>query len=152
MESKVIDERRKNYYDEDDLIDNDSDYKFSTDNLSQELKDVINNRGSFSTNCSTDLSNSTEAKIDWEPPKSHGLRNSDAIIPSYYFNKSLMHLNSNNLIDLKYLTIVRDDIRNYRKLTQHQVDYICKLDNENKDELLKLLIYVNAGLIDSQRL
>ena len=148
MESKSVAESKNDddhYYNDDvTSIDNDSDYKLAIDNLSPGLKEVLNNsNGSFS-------SVSSDSKIDWEAPKLHGLSNSDAIIPQYYFKESLIQKNSNNLIDIKYLTVVRDDIRNYRKLSEHQVDYICNLDVDNKNELIKLLIEVNGGLIEMQ--
>ena len=153
MESKSVAESKNDddhyYIDNDDAttiistIYDDSDYKLSIDDLSPGLKEVLKNNGSFS-------SVSSDSKIDWEAPKLHGLSNSDAIIPHYYFKESLIKKNPNNLIDIKYLTVVRDDIRNYRKLSDNQVDYICNLDVDNKNELIKLLIEVNGGLIEMQ--
>jgi hypothetical protein len=68
----------------------------------------------------------------WEPPEEPGLSNSDYIIPAYYNPLPKKH---NNILDINYYEIIKDDIRNYRKLNKYQMDYIKGLDDECKNEL-----------------
>jgi hypothetical protein len=49
---------------------------------------------------------------EYEPPKEHGLINSDVIIPQYYFNNK----DPSKILNINYYDIIKDDIRNYRVL------------------------------------
>ena len=71
---------------------------------------------------------------EWVPPKEHGLVNADIIIPSYYN----IHKNPNKIFDLDFLNIIKDDIRNFRKLNKYQLEYIKRLPDEDKYELILL--------------
>ena len=70
----------------------------------------------------------------YEPPKEHGLSNSDVIIPQYYFYKKDL----SKIIEIDYLIIIKDDIRNCRVLNIHKLEYIKKLPSECKDELISI--------------
>jgi len=76
-----------------------------------------------------------EIKTDWIPPKKYGLANADIIIPSYYN----IHKNPEKLFHLNFLDIIKDDIRNFRKLNEYQLDYIKNLSKEDAYEII--LIY-----------
>lgn len=91
-----------------------------SDNIVQELK--LNNTNKL------DLSEYN----NWIPPEKYGLSNSDQIIPQYYFMSKFKYDNFN------YFQIIKDDIRNMRKLNQYQINYIKKMDSEDKDELIEL--------------
>lgn len=70
----------------------------------------------------------------YEPPKEHGLSNSDVIIPQYYFYKKDL----SKIIEIDYLIIIKDDIRNCRVLNIHKLEYIKKLPSDCKDELISI--------------
>jgi hypothetical protein len=70
--------------------------------------------------------------INYDIPNKHGLDNCNVIIPNYYFN-----LLSFDQFD--YFTIIKDDIRNFRKLNNYQLEYIKKLDHDKKDIIITLL-------------
>ena len=43
-------------------------------------------------------------------------------------------------IDIDYLSVIKDDIRNMRKLNKFQLSYIkYELDNEAKNEIIELM-------------
>ena len=66
----------------------------------------------------------------------HGLNNSNYIIPTYYNNHKNLH---KILYNLDYFEIIKDDIRNFRKLNTYQLKYIQEqLDHHNKSELLTI--------------
>jgi len=85
-------------------------------------------------------------KNSYKPPSRHGLCNSDPIIPSYYFKK----LQGLEVLytDIDYLTIIKDDIRNYRKLNKYQIDYIKHTNNTIKNEIIDEFIKVTNTAID----
>ena len=70
----------------------------------------------------------------YEAPKEHGLSNSNIIIPKYY----KLHENPQKILDLDFYQIIKDDIRNYRPLNEYQLEYLQKLTEEQKIELLKI--------------
>jgi hypothetical protein len=80
---------------------------------------------------------------DWKPPDTYGLSNSRPIIQQYYFKDGLQNLRSS----FNYLNNIHDDIRNYRKLEDYQLNYIKNLDNEEKDQIIKLYNEVLDTLI-----
>jgi hypothetical protein len=96
-----------------------------------------------------ELNNLKEEEEKFEPPTKHGLSNSEPIIPSYYFKKMRGLLFNKEMeilyTDINYLTIIKDDIRNFRKLNKYQIDYIKHSDhvikNEIIDELIKSINY-----------
>jgi hypothetical protein len=72
--------------------------------------------------------------FNWIPPKKHGLSNSNHIIPSYY------HIDKNikKAFNIDYFFIIKDDIRNYRSLNKHQLEYIKKLSHKDKNEIFDI--------------
>ena len=80
---------------------------------------------------------------DWTPPKTHGLSNSEQIIPSYY----KLHEKPDKMFNINYIEIIKDDIRNFRKLNQYQMEYVRNLSAIEKNELL--VIYNDCiGLVN----
>jgi len=80
----------------------------------------------------------------WKPPTKPGLSNSEPIIPTYYIKK--MEIIDNNqkfeakYIDIDYLSIIKDDIRNMRKLNKYQLSFIkYDLSDEYKNEIIELM-------------
>ena len=71
---------------------------------------------------------------DYEPPEEHGLENSNTIIPAYY------HLDKHpsRILNVDYLHMIKDDIRNFRQLNNYQIEYIKDLSHEDKNDLLEL--------------
>jgi hypothetical protein len=114
-----------------------SNYKFSA-NLSENLVKQL------------DLTNTkkykSETKFDqknkWIPPSNPGLSNSNQIIPYYYF------VSKTRYDSFDYLNIIKDDIRNMRKLNEYQLEYIKKLNNSDKDELIELFNQVIGTIGD----
>ena len=86
--------------------------------------------------------------FNWCPPKTHGLNNSNYIIPSYYN----YHKNPNKILlyNLDYFEIIKDDIRNFRELNTYQLKYIQEqLDDNSKNELLTIYDHCVNALITS---
>lgn len=71
---------------------------------------------------------------DYEPPEEHGLDNCNTIIPAYY------HLDKHpsRILNVDYLHMIKDDIRNFRQLNNYQIEYIKELSHEYKNDLLEL--------------
>jgi hypothetical protein len=80
----------------------------------------------------------------WIPPSRSGLSNSEPIIPSYYLKKFEFFFNNKiyeaKFIDMDYLSIIKDDIRNMRKLNKYQLSFIKhNLSDEDKNEIIELM-------------
>jgi hypothetical protein len=93
----------------------------------------------FTTNVNRSLSEILETppciydeSFNWIPPKEHGLNNSNCIIPRYYKTQP------QQILDIEYYYIIKDDIKNLRPLNEYQMEYILKLDHEKKNELLDI--------------
>ena len=82
-------------------------------------------------------------EIDWKPPIKHGLNNSKKIIPTLYFK------NKSDIQDIDFSRVIKDDIINYKKLTYNQLEYIKKMSNEEKFELIELYNKVLDVIIQS---
>lgn len=70
--------------------------------------------------------------VEWEPPKQHGLSNSERIIPNYY------KIPDKQIPNIDYYDIIKDDIRNYRSLNNFQLKFIMNLEDKYKNEILVL--------------
>ena len=81
---------------------------------------------------------------DWMPPKYHGLNNCNQIIPKYYFGSNVLIY-----MDLDYLFMIKDSIRNFRKLNKYQLKYIRGLDHETKNELFGVFVDCMNCMIDT---
>jgi len=96
--------------------------------------------------------NNTNEEIEWIPPSKSGLNNSEQIIPTYYLKKTgLVNEEGEEIkyINIDYLSIIKDDIRNLRKLNKYQIDYIKNnVDAETKNEIMDELIHSNRTCID----
>ena len=88
-------------------------------NLSPSLIKYLNPETNINKNIST----------DWKPPESHGLNNSHVIIPQYY------QTFGEKILKIDYYKMIIDDIRNFRKLNEHQLKFIKKLDDDSKHNL-----------------
>jgi hypothetical protein len=77
-----------------------------------------------------------EIKIDkithYDTPKNHGLENSDLIIPNYYN----LHKYPSKIVTFDFYDVIKDDIRNCRKLNKYQLEYISNINEEHKYELI----------------
>ena len=71
---------------------------------------------------------------DYEPPEAHGLENSNTIIPAYYH----VDKHPSRILNVDYLHMIKDDIRNFRQLNNYQLEYIKELSHEYKNDLLEL--------------
>lgn len=104
----------------------------------------------------------------WTPPKIHGLDNCEKIIPNYYFTSGITNPNIESyfqdeidmeyyrnyippgILQIDYLFIILDDIRNMRKLNKYQIDYIKNsLSEEEKNQVIQELINSVDFAIDS---
>ena len=93
----------------------------------------------FTTNVNEKLSKILEIdkfnydkKFKWNPPKEHGLTNSNNIIPKYY------QKDNKKILDVDYYNIIKDDIRNMRKLNNYQLDYIKNLNCDEHMEIINI--------------
>jgi hypothetical protein len=80
----------------------------------------------------------------WRPPSRHGLSNSEHIIPSYYLKKINLIYDNNEVqtkfINIDYLSVIKDDIRNMRKLNKYQLSYIkYEISEEDKNEIIEIM-------------
>jgi len=66
----------------------------------------------------------------WNPPRTYGLDNCNVIIEN--------RANKDNLLDVDYFEIIKDDIRNLRPLNEFKMEYIMKMEDEYKNELLSI--------------
>ena len=73
-------------------------------------------------------------EINYDPPKEHGLSNSDFIIPLHY----QLHKHPSKILDIDYYQLIKDDIKNYRTLNKYQLQYIKELSREYKNELFDI--------------
>jgi len=92
-----------------------------------------------------------EKTLEFKPPSKSGLSNSEPIIPSYYIQKFKGILYGKEIeyeyINIDYLTIIKDDIRNFRKLNVYQIDYIKKYcNNETKNDIIDEILKSNESL------
>jgi hypothetical protein len=71
----------------------------------------------------------SDIETDWEPPKDYLLSNSSTIISNYYKK------DGEKILKVDYYNMIIDDIRNFRKLNVHKLNFIKKLDNESKQQL-----------------
>ena len=112
-------------------------YSFHCKNSSNNLANIINknNKIELSNNCPT----------LWVPPKTNGLKNSNRIIPEYYINR---YYKNNGILEIDYLFMIIDDIRNSRKLNEYQLTYFKNLDDKNKVIILNELFNSHNYLID----
>ena len=92
-------------------------------------------------------SHATEKRLDeCEPPSCYGLGNCKRIIPEYYFTNNLK---PGKLFDIDYYFIIKDDIKNFRPLSSHQIQYIKDLDDEHKDEIIELFNKSMTAMVDT---
>jgi len=71
----------------------------------------------------------------WVPPDTHGLNNSDRIIPKYYLPSNM---NRHNVLRVDYHYMILDDIRNVRPLNKYQLDYINNsLHESDKQKIIE---------------
>ena len=133
---------------------------YDNNNLSKEINDLakeIKSSKSFESyfrpeelyckNLCINLKKSLSLSIDdytisydnnYIPPDEHGLKNSEPIIQNYYFT------NKKKIESIDYYKIIKDDIRNFRKLNDYQMNYIKNNLSENEkneifDEFNKVL-------------
>jgi len=122
------------------MIVNDRDYK-----LEEEKEET---KYDFKTNIDCGLPN-VYNKIDdtfqWKPPEKYGLDNCDYIINPYYN----IHNNTKKAFSIDYLEIIKDDIKNYRKLNKFQLDYIKELKDADKNNILDIYCNCMNSLIDN---
>lgn len=79
-------------------------------------------------------------------PDSYGLSNSSQIIPPQYL-KTVNIIGDNGILheikymNVEYINIIKDDIRNNRKLNQYQIYYLkhC-IDECTKNDIIDLFI------------
>ena len=119
----MIDIKYENEYENETEPDNDNKKYLFTTNVNKSLAKILE----------IDEFKSDELFV-WDKPKEHGLNNCDYIIEPYY----QIHKNIRDALDIDYFAIIKDDIRNFRKLNEYKLDYINKLPAEYKTELLEI--------------
>ena len=90
----------------------------------------------------------------WKPPSRPGLSNSEPIIPTYYLKKMEFFYNNEKYeakyIDKDYLCIIKDDLRNLRKLNRYQLSFIkYNLSDEDKNEVIDLMNLSIDHMVDT---
>ena len=69
-----------------------------------------------------------QKETNWKPPAKSGLDNSERIIS----------ISSSKSVDVDFFNTIKENIINYKKLTDKQLEYIKNLNNEQKFELIQL--------------
>jgi len=92
-------------------------------------------------------------EYECKPPSRYGLSNSEPIIPSYYTKYLNCIIDDKELeipfMNIEYVTIIKDDIKNMRKLNNYQISHIkTRLSEKDKNDIIDLLINSNNNLID----
>ena len=133
-------------------------HDFYCKNSTSNLQHIINNTTHFTTparaapqNFENDNYQDIIVYKDHNPPSFYGLKNCNRIIPSYYFSENNK---TNGILDIDYLYIIIDDIRNQRKLNNYQIEYIYNLQEKYKDEIIGELIKqseTNINFIESMK-
>lgn len=73
-----------------------------------------------------------DEQFEWTPPDTYGLSNCNSIIPEYYKKPK------NEILNIDYYIIIKDDIRNCRPLNEYQLEYIFNLQDKYKNELFTI--------------
>jgi hypothetical protein len=90
---------------------------------------------------------------EWKPPLKPGLSNSEPIIPSYYLKKITIINNGKKVeteyLNIEYLNVIKDDIRNFRKLDNYKLSFIKNdLSDDYKNEIIELMNECLGSVID----
>jgi hypothetical protein len=115
----------------------DSNINYYEDEIEDEIEEIKSNI-SRNVNLSPELGKllNKECMIHntekWEPPENSGLNNCNIIIPNYYVKTY------DQIIDIEYITIIKDDIKNFRPLNFYQLEYIKSIPNEEKNKLFDI--------------
>ena len=114
------------------------------------LESVLESTNNFD-NDTNDVMFFSKQKIfeekDWRPPSRTGLTNSEPILPSYYLQKIADVVDENGepikYMNVEYVNVIKDDIRNMRKLNEYQIKYIkIHLDEKTKNEIIDEFIKI----------
>lgn len=106
------------------------------------IKEYYKNSNSlYCKNINPELANKCNIKsynrnihnISWEAPSFYGLKNSNRIIPEYYFTNH----DYNHVFEIDYYDMILDDIKNLRELNTYQMTYINQLDDERKMKIIE---------------
>ena len=109
-------------------------YLSSSDESTTEMNSSL--KSAFS-----DITDNSCKTSDWVPPAKYGLDNSAIVLQQPYFQK----LQRGEKVD--YTNILKDDIRNMRPLTNHQIEYIKKLERYDLIEIIIILDTINTTLL-----
>ena len=74
--------------------------------------------------------------VSYEKPKEYGLSNCDFIIPQHYIEFHNKH--NPRMFEFDYYEIIKDDIKNFRKLNKYQLEYIEGISHNQKNEIIEL--------------
>jgi hypothetical protein len=134
-----------------DNSDYDSDYDYDVEERQEKEKeenDAREKKYEFKTNIDCGLSNvyiKPDNTFQWKPPEKSGLENCNYIIQLYYN----IHNNYKKSFSLDYLAIIKDDMKNYRKLNKFQLDYIKELNDADKNDIIDIYFTCMNSLIDN---
>lgn len=124
---------------EDETDDDDDDAKQEVkSNMNSSLRSMFSDTADEFTDKCTDES---VPRCDWDPPQKSGLCNSFPILQQIYIRK----LQRGEHID--YFEILKDDVRNMRPITTHQMEYIKNRGKWELVEIIEILDAVNKTLI-----
>ncbi len=93
-------------------------------------------------------------KSNYIPPLEHGLSNSERIIPSYYLRPLSFIYNGEEkettFLNVDFFSVIKDDIKNMRKLNKYQLYYIThNLSEQEKNEIFLIMNESFNCLIDA---
>jgi hypothetical protein len=85
-----------------------------------------------------------QKEINWRPPVKPGLDNSEKIISNDYLKRNGLLVNDND-----YFKVIKDNIVNYRTLSDKQLEYIKNLNNDQKFELIQIYNVIMNNTINA---
>lgn len=132
--------RRKKMPDNSSSSEDDTEPKIKT-KMNSSLKSLYSDVSSETTDESDDKCKHKTRTCEWVPPDTHGLQNSPQILQQCYVRQIQRGENVN------YFEVLKDDVRNMRPLTKHQMEYIKNLEKLDLIEIIEILDAVNNTLI-----
>jgi hypothetical protein len=127
--------RRKKMTDNLSSIDEDEE---SEEEAKPKVKSKMNS--SETTDESGEKCKHTTRTCEWVPPDTPSFKNS-RLLQQYYVQQIQRGENVN------YFEVLKDDVRNMRSITKHQMEYIKKLEKLDLIEIIDILDAVNKTLI-----
>ena len=140
----------------DSKSDSDSDLEYDSDNTDTQSVDTNEDIDKYMYKKNMNISlkklfgpldnneiNKLNLDLDWKPPLFHGLKNSEPILPNYYY------INKNNpLKKIEYIKFIKETINDLKILNKYQLEYIKNLPAPEMFEIINTFNASNKTLFE----